>query len=80
MSMNLTLYAVGEVIFPNNKKEEYSEVYPINQTRTVDTYHIMDLPEEKRAEEYAKLYFDDQIHEWIEIQKNRGLKIVWGIE
>ena len=82
MSMNISVYAKGEIVTPNGNRRTHIEYGPISQTRTEDSYKIADCIDTKtKYELYKKKYGDPDglLKKWLLSMELDGFEIVWEI-
>jgi hypothetical protein len=81
MSMNLIVYAKGDIITPSGIKREFIERGPIRQTRSEDSHLIANkgLDNKDKYNLYRSKYGDpgNNFRLWMEIREAEGFEIVW---
>jgi len=83
MSMNLSVYAKGDIITPNGNHRDHIEYGPLlSQTRTEDSYQIAQCIDNKtRYALYKKRYGDPDglLKKWLLSMELDGFEIVWEV-
>lgn len=79
MSMNLYVEATVTVTLPNGKSKEIQEPFNLIQTRTNDSYQILNSPD--KYQEYKKLYGDTggKLSSWLKKMAKEGYTIHWYV-
>lgn len=79
MSMNISVFACGDVISPSGDDMPYQVSFPVTQTKTVDSYKIIESEDKYKV--YKDLYGDrkGEFKKWIDYHVKLGFRIEWEV-